>query len=67
MSDWKYRETPTAVMLREMHAAGLSWRLMADRIGYHHTTLHGCATGRHRAGDALARDVAHLYAQGRAD
>ena len=63
MSDRPYFNTPTAILLREMHASGLSWRAIAAQIGYQHTTVYNVGTGRDRAGPALVRDVASMYEQ----
>ena len=64
MNTRPYYDSPTAVMLREMHAAsGLSWRALADVLGYHHTTVFNASSGRDRAGAALVQDVASLHAE----
>jgi hypothetical protein len=63
MTDRPYLNTPTAILLREMHASGLSWRAIAAQIGYQHTTVYNVGTGRDRAGPALVRDVASMYEQ----
>ncbi len=63
VSERPYVNTATAIRLRELHARGLSWRAMAQKIGYTHATLYNCATGRNQAGPLLERDVAQVYAQ----
>lgn len=63
MSDRPYVNTPTAVLLREMHASGMSWPKISARLGYNRITLWRCSTGRSQAGPGLARDVAELHAQ----
>lgn len=63
VSERPYVNTVTAIRLRELHARGLSWRAMAQKIGYARATLHNCAIGRSQAGPLLERDVAQVYAQ----
>ncbi len=63
MSPRPYKQSKTAVQLREIYARGLSWRQIGKALGYHYTTAYNCAVGRDHAGPALARDVAALHAR----
>lgn len=63
MTDRPFFNTTAAVQLREIYDSGLSYRAIAEEIGYHWTTVYNCASGRDRAGPSLARDVASLHAQ----
>ncbi len=63
MSARPHIESLTAVRLREIHAAGMSWPKISKRLGYNRVTLWRCVQGLSQAGPGLERDVAQMHAE----
>ncbi len=57
----KYLHQPHAIMLRDMHEAGVSWREMEKTIGYSAPSLFRIAAGVHLPKQRTQTDIEQTW------